>query len=99
MIDSTRKSSRRSFFGNLGAAALAAGATPHLLIADARRRVAERMARQYRSPNDQISLAVIGAGGMGRADVSTALRVPGVELVAAADCYDGRLDAARAEDG
>ena len=99
MIDSTRKSSRRSFLGNLGAAALAAGATPHLLIADARRRVAERMARQYRSPNDQISLAVIGAGGMGRADVSTALRVPGVKLVAAADCYDGRLDAARAEDG
>ena len=29
------------------------------------------------------------------ADVSTALRIPGVELVAACDVFDGRLDAAR----
>ena len=96
MTDSTRKSSRRSFLGNLGAAALAAGATPHLLVADDRRRVAERgCARQYRSANDQINLAVIGAGGMGMADVATAVSVPGVKLVAAADVYGGRLDSAR----
>ncbi|MGB1657469.1 MAG: twin-arginine translocation signal domain-containing protein, partial [Longimicrobiales bacterium] len=60
MTDPRKPTSRRSFLGNLGAAALAAGATPHLLAADDRRRVAERMARQYRSPNDQINLAVIG---------------------------------------
>ena len=42
---------------------------------------------------------VIGAGGMGMADVNTALRIPGVELVAACDIFDGRLDAARERHG
>ena len=40
---------------------------------------------------DQIGLALIGAGGRGQDDTQTALQVPGVRLVAAADCYDGRL--------
>jgi Predicted dehydrogenases and related proteins len=96
---SRKNASRRSFLGSLGTAALAAGAAPHLLLAGERRRVVERMARQYRSANDQINIAVIGAGGMGMADVSTALRVPGVRIVAASDCYDGRLAAARMEHG
>ena len=43
------------------------------------------------SPNDQIQLALIGAGGMGNADMQTALRIPGVRMVAACDLYDGRL--------
>jgi predicted dehydrogenase len=44
-----------------------------------------------RSPNDQIHLALIGAGIQGQFDTSVAVQVPGVKLVAAADCYDGRL--------
>jgi predicted dehydrogenase len=56
-------------------------------------------AREHQSANDQIQLAVIGAGGMGMADVSTALEIPGVRLVAAADCYQGRLDAVREHHG
>ena len=95
MTDPRHPTSRRTFLGRLGAAALAAGATPHVLAAHDRRGVAERMARQYRSANDQINLAVIGAGGMGMADVATAVSVPGVKLVAAADVYGGRLDSAR----
>jgi len=43
------------------------------------------------SPNDKIQIALIGAGGQGMGDTETALRVPGVELVAVADVYDGRL--------
>jgi predicted dehydrogenase len=43
------------------------------------------------SGNDYIQLALIGAGGQGMGDTRTALQVPGVKLVAVADCYDGRL--------
>jgi len=91
--------SRRKFLGKLAAAALASGATPHLLSASQRRSAKPLPSRRYQSPNDRIQLAVIGAGGMGMADVDTALRVPGVELVAACDCYDGRLEAAREKHG
>src|SRR6201999_346258 len=44
-----------------------------------------------RSSNDLIQLALIGAGIQGQGDTRTALQVPGVKLVAVADCYDGRL--------
>jgi predicted dehydrogenase len=43
------------------------------------------------SPNDHIQIALIGAGGQGQGDTAEAVQVPGVKLVAAADCYDGRL--------
>ena len=44
-----------------------------------------------RSPNDMINLALIGAGIQGQHDTAVARQVPGVKLVAVADCYDGRL--------
>lgn len=43
------------------------------------------------SPNDNLQIALIGAGGMGQGDARLATSLPGVKLVAAADCYDGRL--------
>ena len=52
--------------------------------------LAETGARQI-SANDHIQLALIGAGIQGQGDTRTAVQVPGVKLVAAADCYDGRL--------
>ena len=36
-------------------------------------------------PNDQVQIALIGAGGMGNADADTATSLPGVKLVAACD--------------
>lgn len=42
--------------------------------------------------NDHIQIALIGAGGQGQYDTKTAVQVPGVKLVAVADCYDGRLE-------
>jgi predicted dehydrogenase len=44
-----------------------------------------------RSANDQIQFALIGAGQQGQYDTRIAVQVPGVKLVAAADCYNGRL--------
>jgi predicted dehydrogenase len=42
--------------------------------------------------NDQVQIALIGAGGQGQWDTKTAVTIPGVKLVAVADCYNGRLD-------
>jgi predicted dehydrogenase len=42
------------------------------------------------SPNDRIRLATIGAGGMGSADTHQSTSIPGVELVAVCDLYEGR---------
>ena len=43
------------------------------------------------SANDTIQIALIGAGGMGQGDARMATSLPGVKLVAACDCYSGRL--------
>jgi predicted dehydrogenase len=99
MINPEARSSRRTFLSSLAAGALAAGAMPLTLSAADRRSVHTLRARKAFSRNDQIQLAVIGAGGMGMADVDTALKVPGVRLVAACDCYDGRLAQARETHG
>ena len=47
------------------------------------------------SPNDRIRVALIGAGGMGSADAESSQQVPGVELVAVSDIYEGRLTRAK----
>ncbi len=77
---------RRSFLGTAAkTATLAAAATRlHPLLA-------EPASAPKRSPNDTVQLALIGAGIQGQGDTRTALQVPGVKLVAVADCYDGRL--------
>src|SRR5690349_8301877 len=50
---------------------------------------------QQVSPNDKIRIATIGFGGMGMGDTKYATSIPGVELVAVCDIYDGRLTRAR----
>jgi len=44
---------------------------------------------------DRIRIATIGFGGMGSGDTGYALAVPGVELAAVCDVYDGRLARAK----
>jgi predicted dehydrogenase len=80
MTDSP-KTSRREFFRTASTGALVSTLAPSIL----------RSAEASTSPNDRIQLATIGLGMMGLNDTNTALKVPGVELVAVADCYDGRL--------
>ena len=53
------------------------------------------LAAQSVSPNDRVHIALIGAGGQGSGDTRNSLNVGGVDLVAVADIYDGRLTRAR----
>ena len=76
------QSSRRDFMKLAAGSTLVATLGPSALEAQESRSVA---------PSDAIRIATIGMGGMGFGDTRTALEVPGVEFVAAADCYDGRL--------
>ena len=47
------------------------------------------------SANDRVRVALIGAGGMGSGDAESSQKVPGVELVAVSDIYEGRLTRAK----
>ena len=71
----------------------ASAATTATLLAPRLHALAEAQSEPARpvSANDHIQIALIGAGGQGQGDTKTAIQVPGVKLVAVADCYDGRL--------
>ncbi len=45
--------------------------------------------------SDNIQIALIGAGGQGQSDTKIAASIPGVKVVAVADCYNGCLDHAK----
>ena len=77
--------SRREFLKIAAAGAAGTAAATHVLTA----------AQDQTAPvsaQDRIQIGLIGAGGQGMGDARTALSVPGVELVAVADVYQGRLD-------
>jgi predicted dehydrogenase len=57
--------------------------------------VANLAQAQKTSPNDKIRVGCIGMGNMGLGDVKTISTVPGVEFVAVADIYEGRLTNAK----
>jgi len=87
---------RRNFLRVAGAASAAAmagaasakeigGKRVHALVAQ------EEPAKPV-AANDHIQIALIGAGGQGMNDTKAAVQVPGVKLVAVADCYNGRLE-------
>ena len=44
------------------------------------------------SPNDKIQIALIGSGGMGQEDARSSVASGMTKIVAACDCYDGRLE-------
>ncbi len=55
--------------------------------------------KYFKTIDSPIRLALIGKGGMGTADTNTALRIPGVELVAVCDIFNNRLDEAKQQWG
>jgi predicted dehydrogenase len=79
--------SRREFI-SLTAATGVAAAIPA-------RASAQSASTQDVPPNERLQIATIGVGIQGIGDTRTALRIPGVELVAVADVYDGRLTLAK----
>ena len=85
-MNSSEKNSRREFLRLATASTIIAGSSGITLGSGRAQEPAKNI-----SPGDRIRLATIGIGGQGAGDTTTALRVPGVELVAAADVYDGRL--------
>jgi predicted dehydrogenase len=79
-----KRPSRREFLQTAAAGTLAAS-VPETL------RAQTAPGQRDVPPNERLQIALIGAGGQGMSDTRTALRVPGVELTAVADIYDGRL--------
>lgn len=82
--------SRRNFLRVAGATG-AATLMPGVQVLAESETARELAAQAPAAANDHIQIALIGAGGQGMGDTKAALEVPGVKLVAVADCYDGRL--------
>ncbi|MBW8686421.1 Gfo/Idh/MocA family protein [Chitinophaga rhizophila] len=93
MPDNANNNSRRGFITKVAKGVVGASIFPTIITAADRKRNLESLSRvnEKYSANDQIQVALIGAGGMGTADANTAVTVPGAKLVAACDLYDGRL--------
>lgn len=90
------RSSRRTFIQKLSAGAIGATMIPEIMKASEINAETFAMVRDKPfSANDNIQIALIGAGGMGQADANTAITTPGVKLIAACDLYNGRLEAAK----
>ncbi len=89
-------SNRRNFIKQLGgsAALLTASSLTSLAAQEKEERRVLTFSKKY-SANNKIRIGVIGMGIMGYNDLNTALKVPGVELVACCDLYDGRLQRAK----
>lgn len=90
-------SNRRKFIQQLTTGLAGAALVPGIAKADQRillKRENWDPATRY-DLNNHIQIALIGAGGMGFSDANSAIRVPGVKLVAACDLYDGRLAEAK----
>jgi hypothetical protein len=87
------EASRRGFIKKLATTAAAVTAGSSLIAAD-KSGSFYYLKQKYNNfgPNDQVNIALIGAGGMGTSDINTALQIPGVKLVAVCDLYDGRLN-------
>src|SRR6267378_140061 len=78
--------SRRDFLKTVAGAAAAAPTVLRAQTSATSQRVAA---------NNRIQVAMFGMGIRGQQDMRSALRTPGVELVAVADVYDGRLTLAK----
>ncbi|MEL6865586.1 MAG: Gfo/Idh/MocA family oxidoreductase [Bacteroidota bacterium] len=98
MKDRSSKS-RRHFVKKLAGGMLAAPFGASTLMAQGEAQLIQPRAPISYSSNDRIRVAAIGMGIMGFNNCRTALKVPGVELVAVCDLYDGHFVKAVTEFG
>lgn len=88
-------SSRRKFIQQLGTASLMA---PLSSFGGMNEEQIEKRVIPYErkvTANDKINVAIIGFGIMGSRNAKTILQIPGVQLIAVCDLYQGRLDRAK----
>jgi predicted dehydrogenase len=95
-MNNENASSRRKFLQLIGATSIASVASPLSSLA-AKQKAEERILFYDKkvSAGEKIRLGVIGFGVQGHFDLTTALKVPGVELAGICDLYTGRLDNAK----
>jgi predicted dehydrogenase len=91
-----KESMTRRDFMRVGAGAAAIGSAAKVTMLEPARAMASP---RPVPPSDRLRFASIGTGVRGCEDLSTALRAPGVEMVAVSDLYDGRLIAAQEHAG
>ena len=93
----SKKNSRRSFIKRASLTSAALSTSPFLLAASSNNRLIlnRSYTHQEFSANNQINIALIGTGIQGIFDTQAALKVDGVQLVAACDLYTGRLERAK----
>jgi predicted dehydrogenase len=100
MSHSSSGHSRRKFINQAVKGVLAGSVAPHIVTAGGKEQNLQLLKRAASyTANDQVQIALIGAGGMGHADTDTCITVPGVKIVAACDLYDGRLETAKKKYG
>ncbi|MEZ2445232.1 Gfo/Idh/MocA family protein [Chitinophaga sp. RCC_12] len=84
--------SRRKFIKHIGSTAALLGIGQLAALANEKEHVEILQPEKRIAPSDKIRIACVGMGIMGFGDVETAIKVPGVEFVGAADLYTGHLD-------
>jgi len=96
-----KPTNRREFIRRTAAAAavLSAGSSGILLAAQEKEEQKHQLLAGKFGPNDTLRIACIGVGIMGHQNIETALKVPGVKLVAVCDLYTGRLERAKEKFG
>jgi 6-phosphogluconolactonase/glucosamine-6-phosphate isomerase/deaminase len=100
MKNNNDAASRRRFLQQIGATTLISATSPFASLANQGK--AEERILQYNkkiTANDKIRIGVIGYGVQGHFDLSTALKVPGVELAGICDLYTGRIENAKEQFG
>ena len=92
------KKSRRSFIKKIAGSAVAVSGLTTLAV-KAGKPMPERIEVKKYSANDKVRVAAIGMGIMGFNNCYTTIQVPGVELVAVCDIYNGHFKRAKDDFG